>query len=70
MEMNSVTLNGALYTVIAALTPVASFLASEQVITTRAVVAIAVASIIAGATALKAFISTSNQQPPNDQPKS
>lgn len=63
MKLDSVTLNGALYTVIAALTPVGSFLASEQPITTRAIVAITVASIIAGATALKAFISTSNQPP-------
>lgn len=70
MKFNTVILNGALYAGIAALTPVAAFLASQQPITTRTICAISVASIIAGATALKAFISTSNQQPPTEAPKS
>lgn len=47
-----------LYTVIAALTPATTTLASNVELTPRAVSCLVISSIIAGATALKAFLST------------
>lgn len=49
---------GGLYTVIAALTPVANTLASDASLTWRAIACVVLTAIIAGATALKAFLST------------
>ena len=43
---------------IAALTPVANVLASDATLTGRAILCLAITAIIAGATALKAFLST------------
>jgi Flp pilus assembly pilin Flp len=51
-------LQGGLYTLIAALTPVANTLASDATLTTRAAICLVITAIIAGATALKAFLST------------
>jgi VIT1/CCC1 family predicted Fe2+/Mn2+ transporter len=51
-------LQGGLYTIIAALTPVATFLISDSPLTVRAIVGLVVIAVIAGATALKAFLST------------
>ncbi len=51
-------LQGALYTAIAAFTPWGTYLASDAAITWRSISCITVGSIIAGATALKAFLST------------
>lgn len=49
---------GLLYTIIGALTPVAGLLASQVELTQRAVITIVITGIVAGATALKAFLST------------
>jgi hypothetical protein len=58
--MNKLTLaNGACYTLIAAATPWAQFLGSSQEVSARMLAATAIASIVAGATAFKAFLSTS-----------
>lgn len=54
-----VLLNAACYALIAAATPWAQFLGSSQEISDRMIAATSVASIVAGATALKAFLSTS-----------
>lgn len=51
--------NGACYTLIAAATPWAQFLGSTQDISGRMLAATAIASLVAGATAFKAFLSTS-----------
>lgn len=59
-KMKLVILNGSIYALIAAATPWAQFLGSTQEVTNRMIAATAVASIVAGATALKAFLSTSN----------
>lgn len=48
-----------LYTTIGALTPAVNVLAGSEPFTTRAIIALAVTCTIAGATALKAFLSTS-----------
>lgn len=49
---------GALYALIGALTPVSAVLASDTILNTRSVVAMTVLGLVAGATALKAFLST------------
>lgn len=51
-------LQGGLYTIIAALTPIATFLISDAVLTSRSIAAVVCSALIAGATALKAFLST------------
>lgn len=51
-------IQGGLYTLIAALTPVANALASDATLTMRATICLVITAIIAGATALKAFLST------------
>lgn len=56
-------LQGALYTGIAALTPVSTQLASNAPLTGRSITCLVIGALIAGATALKAFLSTSNQPP-------
>ena len=58
--MKMILLQGGLYTLIAALTPVAGLLAGDQPLTTRSLICLVIGSIIAGANALKAFLSTSN----------
>ena len=51
-------IQGGLYTLVAALTPVANTLASDATLTPRATVCLVITAVIAGATALKAFLST------------
>lgn len=51
-------LQGFLYTLIAALTPVYAAILSDIILTTRVIIGVSIGAIIAGATALKAFLST------------
>lgn len=51
-------LQGGLYTIIAALTPIAAFLISDAALNARSIAAVVCSALIAGATALKAFLST------------
>lgn len=55
-------IQGALYTIIGALTPVTALLNTEQALTNRVITVMIVSGIIAGATALKAFLSTTFAQ--------
>jgi hypothetical protein len=60
---------GALYTVIAALTPVVTMLTSSIELTSRSITCLCIGSIVAGATALKAFLSTTfSDSPASTQP--
>jgi hypothetical protein len=61
-------LDGALYTGIAALTPVYAVVVSTMELTARAIVGLVIGSLIAGGTALKAFLSKSKPNPPDQQP--
>lgn len=54
-------IEGTLYFLIPALTPVSTFLASDIPMTHRAVAGVAVAGFVAGCTSLKAFFSTAMQ---------
>lgn len=54
-----VVLEGALYFVIAALTPVVTVLDSDKLLDPRSITAMCLTSLIAGAVALKAFFSQS-----------
>jgi hypothetical protein len=57
--MNRVLLiQGGLYTLIGALTPVPTVLASEQRLTPRSITWLVIIALIAGGNALKAFLST------------
>lgn len=60
---------GALYVVIAAGSPFAEFLISDRLITSRSVAAVSVAAIVAGANALKAFLSQSIANGPEEPQK-
>lgn len=60
----TVIIEGFLFAVIAAGSPVAEFMVSDRVITTRSVVAVTIVAIVAVANALKAFISKSEFAPP------
>ena len=51
-------LQGGLYTLIGALTPVSTTLASDEPLTTRSIICLFVIALIAGGNALKAFLST------------
>lgn len=51
-------IQGALYAIIGAFTPIVAMLAGDQPISTRTIVAICISALVAGATALKAFLST------------
>jgi hypothetical protein len=51
-------LQALLYTTIGALTPTITVLAGDTPLTSRSIIALVVVSIVAGATALKAFLST------------
>ena len=53
---------GALYTIIGALTPVMALLSSDREMDQRQTIAVILAAIVAGATALKAFLSTTFAQ--------
>lgn len=50
---------GTLYVIIASGSPFAEFLISDRPITTRSIIAVSVVAIVAGANALKAFLSQS-----------
>ncbi len=58
MNTRMLWIQGALYTIIAMLMPVSTFLAGDSEATPRAISAVVVFAIISGATALKAFLST------------
>jgi carbon starvation protein CstA len=68
MPSKLLILQGGLYTIIAALTPVPVFLAGSEPITTRALWGLVVSSLLAGATALKAFLSTNFAESKESQP--
>jgi carbon starvation protein CstA len=53
---------GFLYTLIAALTPVMALLSSDRPLDRRQTIAVVLAGVVAGATALKAFLSTTFAQ--------
>lgn len=57
-------IQGALYTIIGALTPIMAMLSASQdvVLTQRAIITACMAGVVAGATALKAFLSTTFAQ--------
>jgi hypothetical protein len=53
---------GALYTIIGALTPVLALLSSDRELDQRQTIGVILAAVVAGATALKAFLSTTFAQ--------
>lgn len=53
---------GALYTIIGALTPVMALLSSDRTLDRRQTITVVIAAVVAGATALKAFLSTTFAQ--------
>lgn len=55
-------IQGALYTIIGALTPVLAMLSSTTELSQRAIITACIAGAVAGATALKAFLSTTFAQ--------
>ena len=55
-------IQGALYVIIGALTPVIAMLSSDRELDNRAMLTVVIAGIVAGATALKAFLSTTFAQ--------
>jgi hypothetical protein len=59
MKSSTLYLEGALYTIIALAIPFSGMLESHDPISPRMIVAVSVASLIAGCNALKAFLSTS-----------
>lgn len=58
-----VLLEGALYFLISALTPAVAVLESTKELSSRCIVAMILASIVAGSIALKAFLSKSHTEP-------
>jgi hypothetical protein len=64
--MKTLYLEGSLYTFVALGTPIAALLASDQPLSGRAIAAVAVGSLVAGANALKAFLSTSYSRATGD----
>ncbi len=64
--MNFLYLEGSLYTTIAFGTPLYELLAGDHPLTGRAIAAVAVASIVSGCNALKAFLSTSYSRATGD----
>jgi hypothetical protein len=69
MPSKLLILQAGLYTVIAALTPVAASLLSDVTLTPRYLTALSISAIIAGATALKAFLSTTFSDSSASDPK-
>ena len=55
-------IQGALYTLIGALTPVMALLSSDKELDQRTTITAIIAGLVAGATALKAFLSTTFAQ--------
>jgi len=55
-------IQGALYTLIGALTPVMAMLSSDKPLDRRQIITATLAGVVAGATALKAFLSTTFAQ--------
>ena len=64
----TVFLEGCLYVTIAAGSPVAEFLISDREISSRSLAAVSVVAIVAGANALKAFLSQSISNGPDQEP--
>ncbi len=64
--MKPVYVEGALYTIIAVATPIAALLSGNQPITGRTITAVSIGALIAGCTALKAFLSTSYSRATGD----
>lgn len=62
-------LQGGLYTGIAALTPLTTALSSTTPMTGRYILCLVIGSTIAGATALKAFLSTNFAESPQASPE-
>lgn len=62
-------IQGALYVLIGALTPVMALLSSESTLDRRQTITAIIAGVVAGATALKAFLSTTfADSPQSDTP--
>ena len=55
-------IQGALYVIIGALSPIAALLTTDQEITNRVLTVMIISGILSGATALKAFLSTTFAQ--------
>jgi uncharacterized protein (DUF1501 family) len=55
-------IQGALYTIIGALAPVIALLSSDRALDRRQIITLFLAGIVSGATALKAFLSTTFSQ--------
>jgi hypothetical protein len=71
LSIRLIFLQGLLYTIIATLTPAAGMLATNTELTNRAIMALVITCVISGATAMKAFLSTSFSQiekPTNGEP--
>ncbi len=66
VKINFLYFEGALYTAIAIGTPIYELLAGDHPLTKRAIAAVAVASIVSGCNALKAFLSTSYSRATGD----
>lgn len=60
---------GALYVIIAAGSPFAEFLISDRVVSQRSIAAVSVVALVAGANALKAFLSQSMSNQPEEPTK-
>lgn len=62
-DARRVLLEGSLYFLISALTPAVAVLESTKELSSRCIVAMILASIVAGSVALKAFLSKSHTEP-------
>lgn len=62
-SFNTVILEGALYFIISAFTPIVTVLESDKALDARSITAMIIASIVAGSVALKAFFSQSVSTP-------
>lgn len=61
-------IQGGLYTMIGALTPVPTVLVADAPLTTRSLVCLAIIALISGGNALKAFLSTTFSESAASQP--
>ena len=62
-------IQGALYTIIGALTPVVALLTSNEELDNRKIAVMIISGLVAGATALKAYLSTTfADSPQSDSP--
>lgn len=58
MNQKLLFVQGALFTIIGALTPVIAVLSSDTALTQRTIAVLVISGLVSGATALKAFLST------------